>query len=189
MKTFGTHAFVNQLLVGLLVTIGFGGSIGLGTVWMRHRISVLADNNRDLEQKRREVERQIDDVSALVEQAMSLDVLRDQNEKMHLGLVEMTQAQINLLPPLENPVQRLIARSNRRTLERDGRGGNGGFKLDFQPKDTTSPDGGGAQPPAGAPGASAQPSLTGRTPVVFPSNASAGTAAGHPLSLQLAFSQ
>ena len=36
MKKTDTHAFVNQLLVYTLVMICFSGSIGLGTVWLRH---------------------------------------------------------------------------------------------------------------------------------------------------------
>lgn len=117
MKTAATHAFVNQFLVGLLVTIGFGGTVGVGTVWMRHQISVVADTNRSLEQQYREIERRYAEVSAEVESAMSPDVLRAQNSAMRLGLVELTQSQINPVPI--DPIMRLAARANRRAFETD----------------------------------------------------------------------
>lgn len=117
MKTLGTHAFVNQVLVGLIVTIGFGGTVGLGTVWMRHQISVVADNNASLQKQIVETERRIADTNALVEEAMRSDVLRQQNESMHLGLVELNPAQVNRVT--EDPVLRLVARANRRASERE----------------------------------------------------------------------
>lgn len=116
MKTTDTRAYVNQLLVGLLVTIGFGGSIGVGTVWMRHRVSVLADTNASLTKQLTEVERRILDVNARVEEAMGLDVLRTKNESMRLGLKEMSPAQIHLVTT--DPIRQLVARSNQRAAER-----------------------------------------------------------------------
>ena len=47
------HAFVNQLLVYALVLIGFGGSMGMGAVWLRHQMSVTAEANRRLESRTR----------------------------------------------------------------------------------------------------------------------------------------
>ena len=43
-----SQAFVNQIVVCLLVTICLGGSVGLGTVYMRHQISSTANVNRQL---------------------------------------------------------------------------------------------------------------------------------------------
>jgi hypothetical protein len=136
MKTSGTQAFVNQLLVGLLVTIGFGGTIGLGTVWMRHRISVVADNNADLRRQIAEIDRRITDVSALVEEAKSEDILRSQNDSMHLGLVAMTQTQIQPVPV--DPVARLVARANRRIFARESAEGGIGIQLNFDSPPTTA---------------------------------------------------
>ena len=121
MKTSSAHAFVNQALLGLLVTIGFGGTVGLGTVWMRHQISVVADTNRALEQQYREVERHVAELSAAVESELSPDVLRTRNQTMQLGLVELTQAQIN--PVAVDPILRLAARANRRALQGEGMAG------------------------------------------------------------------
>ncbi len=129
MKISTSQAFVNQFLVGLLVTIGFGGTVGVGTVWMRHQISVVADTNRALEQQYREVERRYAEVSAEVESAMSPDILRAQNQAMRLGLVELTQGQINPVPV--DPIMRLAARANRRAFEAEG--GGAGIQLNFMP--------------------------------------------------------
>ena len=62
-----SHAFVNQLVVCLLVTMTFGGSIGLGTVWMRHQISVTANTNRQLAAKIDDVERRIEEMTTVLE--------------------------------------------------------------------------------------------------------------------------
>ncbi len=117
MKFTALHGFTHPLLIGLLATIGFGGSVGLGTVWMRHQVSVLADTNRDLEQQYREVERRLDDVRAQVESELSPDVLRARNQSMHLGLVELTEVPIDTVP--FDPIPRLVAKANRRVLERE----------------------------------------------------------------------
>jgi hypothetical protein len=111
MRTKDTRGFVNQVALCLLITIGCGGSVGLGTVWIRHQISLIADHNRVLKQQLDIVERHIAETQALVEEEQSNDVLRTRNEAMHLGLVPMTQAQI--VAVTEDPVARLAARSNR----------------------------------------------------------------------------
>lgn len=115
MKTSDTRAFVNQFVVGLLVTIGFGGTVGLGTVWMRHQVSVVADNNRVIEQQIDAVSRQIADTSARIESAMNTDTLLAENDSMHLGLVPMTQPQVN--PVTQDTIALLVAESNRRVFE------------------------------------------------------------------------
>ena len=120
MKLSAPHAFANPFLVGLLVTLGFGGSVGVGTVWMRHQVSVLADTNRDLEQQYRDVEREVADVSAQVESQLSPDILRAEDASMKLGLVEMTQAQIDTVTI--DPIARLAARANRRVFEGEAAG-------------------------------------------------------------------
>lgn len=115
MKISDTHAFVNQLFVGLLVTIGCGGTAGLGLVWMRHQISVVADANAALMRQTDEVERHIKSVTALVEEELSSEVLRARNESMHLGLVEWTPAQV--IAVNDDPMRGLVARATRRLYE------------------------------------------------------------------------
>jgi len=135
MNFRSTRGFANHFLLAALVTLGFGGSVGLGTVWLRHQISVVADTNRDLEQQRHDIERHTDDISAQVESALSPDVLRAQNQLMQLGLVELTQAQITPVPI--DPISRLVARANRRVFERDGVSGGVSIRLDL-PTETTA---------------------------------------------------
>lgn len=81
-----SQAFINQLLVCLIVTFGFSGSIGLGTVWMRHQISVTANSNKILEGKITEMERRISESSALIESEQSISKLRERNRDWKLGL-------------------------------------------------------------------------------------------------------
>jgi hypothetical protein len=105
-----SHAFVNQLLVCMLVTICFGGSVGVGIVWMRHQISLTANNNRALAARLREVERHISEAKTLVESAQSPVALRRLNTEFNLGLAPKSDGQ--LLHVAGDPVHRLMARAN-----------------------------------------------------------------------------
>ena len=111
MKKTDTHAFVNQLLVWMLVTITFGGSVGLGIVWMRHQISVTANTNRLLTSRIAEVERSWLEAKALVAAEQDPSVLRRLNEERHLGLVPASDKQTVRVN--DDPVMRLAARRNR----------------------------------------------------------------------------
>ena len=106
-----SHAFVNQLLACLLVTICFGGSVGVGLVWMRHQISITANTNRVLATRLREVERHIMESKTRVESAQSPDALRHLNADFRLGLVPKSDGQV--LHVEGDPVQRLMTRVNR----------------------------------------------------------------------------
>ena len=117
MRQTDNHAFVNQLLVCLLVSFGFGGSIGLGTVWMRHEISVTAKSNRALQASIAEVKRRLDATATVVETEQGYDALTRRNVDWHLGLAPATDAQ--LVRVTEDPVMRL-ARRRDRNLFNDG---------------------------------------------------------------------
>lgn len=106
-----SHAFVNQLLVCLLVTIGFGGSLGLGTVWMRHQISTTANANRALKAEWERVERLIDEKKTVVETEQAPDKLRQLNAAMRLGLVPMSE--VSIVHVTDNTTDRLAARASR----------------------------------------------------------------------------
>ena len=108
MRKNDSHAFVNQLLVCLLVSFGFGGSIGLGTVWMRHQITVLAKSNRALQAGIDEVKRRHDATATVVESEQSLPALTRRNTGWHLGLAPATDAQV--VRVTEDPVMRLARR-------------------------------------------------------------------------------
>ena len=87
MKTSSTHAFVNQLLVYTLVMIGFSGSIGLGTVWLRHQISLTANATKVLDARIAELDRQVDETTTAIETERDPQVLLQRNADWHLGLV------------------------------------------------------------------------------------------------------
>lgn len=114
MKKTGQHAFVNQALVCLLVTIGFGGSVGLGTVWMRHQISQTANANRVLKAQIVEIERRLSEMTTLIESEQSPELLRQRNADMRIGLMPVHEQQ--MVHVTEDPVRRLIERANRELL-------------------------------------------------------------------------
>ncbi|ACB75908.1 hypothetical protein [Opitutus terrae] len=111
MNTFSTHGFVNQLMVYTLVMIGFSGSIGLGTVWMRHQISVTANSTRQLAARITEVERHLAETTAAAESERDPDVLLRRNVEWRLGLVPPSQNQI--VHVTQDPVLNLAAKRNR----------------------------------------------------------------------------
>ncbi|HEY0967281.1 MAG TPA: hypothetical protein VGD88_07830 [Opitutaceae bacterium] len=110
MNKSDTHAFVNQLLVYTLVMICFTGSVGLGTVWFRHRISTTANESRKIEASIAEIERRIAETTALIAAEQSPDALEQKNAAMRLGLVRTREAQMVRIT--ESPEQRLVARRN-----------------------------------------------------------------------------
>jgi hypothetical protein len=117
MKTTATHAFVNQLLVCLLVTFGFGGTIGLGTVWVRHQNARLARSNRVLEARIAEVKRNIAETTMLVEGEQTFDVLRRRDAQWRLGYAPAGDKQVVHIT--EDPIVRL-ARLHRGEIFADG---------------------------------------------------------------------
>src|SRR3982751_4693810 len=94
MKKSDTHAFANSLLVFLLVTIGLGGSVGLGLVWMRHQISLAANSNRILVARIADVERHLAETKVLAAAEQDPDVLRQRNADLRLGLAPVSDAQV-----------------------------------------------------------------------------------------------
>ena len=110
MNKKDTHAFVNQLLVYTLVMICFSGSIGLGTVWLRHQISLTANNTKLLEQRIAEAERHLSELNTQVTAEQSIDVLARRNTEWKLGLVLPKEPQVVRVS--ESPERRLAARNN-----------------------------------------------------------------------------
>ena len=105
-----TSAFVNQLLVWFIVTIGLGGSAGLVTVWMRQQISATAKANRDLAAQIARYDRLIDETRTQIETEQASDKLRHLNTALGLGLVPMNQ--IPVVHVTDNVVERLARRAN-----------------------------------------------------------------------------
>lgn len=110
MNKKDTHAFVNQLLVYTLVMICFSGSIGLGTVWLRHQISITANNTKLLEQRIAESERHLSELNTQVTAEQSIDVLARRNTEWKLGLVLPKEPQVVRVS--ESPERRLASRNN-----------------------------------------------------------------------------
>ena len=105
-----SHAFVNQLLVYTLVMICFSGSIGLGTVWLRHQISISANNTKQLEQRIVESERHLAELNTQITAEQSIDVLARRNSEWNLGLVLPKEPQVVRVS--ESPERRLASRNN-----------------------------------------------------------------------------
>ena len=110
MKKTDTHAFVNQLLIYTLVTIGFSGSVGLGTVWLRHQISVTANRTRQIEARLAEVERHCRETEAAIGTEQGPEALKRRNTEWRLGLVSPKDSQI--IRVNEAPEERLAAKRN-----------------------------------------------------------------------------
>ncbi|MEO7414151.1 MAG: hypothetical protein ABIZ81_12425 [Opitutaceae bacterium] len=106
-----SQAFINQLLVCLLVTFCFSGSIGLGTVWMRHQISLTANANKLLEKRIAEVERHLVETVTIIETEQSNDVLRRRNSEMRLGMVQPLETSV--IHVTEDPELHLASKANR----------------------------------------------------------------------------
>lgn len=87
MHKSAANAFINQVLVYTLVMLVFTGSIGFGTVWLRHEISLAADRNKKLEARMVEVQRQLEQLTAEVAAGQNPDTLIRLNSQMRLGLV------------------------------------------------------------------------------------------------------
>ena len=110
MNRTSNHAYVNQLLVYTLVMICFSGSIGLGTVWMRHQISLAANATKVLDARIAELDRRVNETKAVLEAEQDPAVLKARNAEWHLGLVQPNPEQIVRLPG--DPVMRLAAKHN-----------------------------------------------------------------------------
>jgi hypothetical protein len=107
----GTQAFVNQFMVYALVAICGSASIGLGTVWMRHQISLAANANKVLEASIADLERRIEETDAAIAAEQDPAVLNRRNLEWRLGLVAPGETQVSRVS--EDPVLRLAAMHNR----------------------------------------------------------------------------
>lgn len=87
MNKSAANAFINQILVYTLVMLVFTGSIGFGTVWLRHEISLAANRNKSLLARIAEVQRRLDQLTAETAAAQNPDALIRLNSEMRLGLV------------------------------------------------------------------------------------------------------
>jgi hypothetical protein len=108
----GSQAFVNQFMVYALVAICGSATIGLGTVWMRHQISVAANENKVLESSIADLDRRIEETDASIAAEQDPAVLNRRNAAWHLGLVAPGETQVRRVP--DDPVMRLASLHNRK---------------------------------------------------------------------------
>jgi hypothetical protein len=94
MNKSAANAFINQVLVYTLVMLVFTGSIGFGTVWLRHEISLAANRNKNLRTHLDEVQRHLDQLTAEIAAAQNPDALIRLDSSMRLGLDLPRQEQI-----------------------------------------------------------------------------------------------
>ncbi|HRE81355.1 MAG TPA: hypothetical protein PLN52_09925 [Opitutaceae bacterium] len=111
MNTSNNHAFINQLLVYTLVMICFSGSIGLGTVWLRHQISETANVTRRLDTQIADLERRLADTHIQVAREETFEALARRNAEWRLGLVAPTESQVRRV--VGSPERRLSILRNR----------------------------------------------------------------------------
>lgn len=111
MKTGTTHAFVSQFVLGTLVLIGFSGSIGLGTVWLRHQISQTANATKVLDARIADLERRLEETTTTIETERDPQVLLRRNAEWKLGLVAPQPDQVVRVS--EDSALRLAAKRNR----------------------------------------------------------------------------
>lgn len=112
-----SRAFVNHIVVCLIVTILIGGSAGLSLVWLRHQNSSLAKSNSELASRITAVERRNDEMAGFIQAEMRPDLLRKLNTEMRLGLVPMNEVPIILVT--DNVAERMTERANRGFLQQE----------------------------------------------------------------------
>ncbi len=110
-KKASSGAFVNQFVIYALVAIFGSGSIGLGTVWMRHQISIAANANKVLESSIADLERRIEETDAVIAAEQDPEVLNRRNADWRLGLVAPGETQVRRVS--DDAVMRLAAKHNR----------------------------------------------------------------------------
>lgn len=112
-----SRAFVNQIVVCLILTIGLGGGVGLGVVWVRHQISTTANSIRKLAAEKAEVDRLITEKTAAIASAQRPDLLRKSNDDLRLGLVPLSDVPI-INESSDVAIRGLVLRSNQDMMER-----------------------------------------------------------------------
>lgn len=112
------RAFVNQILICVLVTLCGSGAVGVGTVWMRHQVSRTADNNRALEASIQRLKRQLAETTALIESAQNPTELRHRNEEFKLGLEQVVDQQVvHVAEEAGERLSRMRAKANHELLK------------------------------------------------------------------------
>jgi hypothetical protein len=130
MRTSNSRAFVNQVVVGTLFAIGAGGSAGIGSVWMRHQISVTAQANKAIENRLVEVGRLTEQTSAWIAEEQDMTALLKRNAQWHLGLMPPQDGQVQTMPGDSEAY--LIAKRDRGLFQDHGPLGDGLSPVSFR---------------------------------------------------------
>ncbi|HUG10102.1 MAG TPA: hypothetical protein VMM36_03770 [Opitutaceae bacterium] len=93
-KSSSQSALWNRLLIATVLLLLFAGTIGLATVWLRHRVSEVAAANQKAQARISELDRRIAEVNSQVAAGLSPDVLLRQNTRLRLGLTAPRDNQI-----------------------------------------------------------------------------------------------
>lgn len=88
MSTPLRSGFFNPLVSGLILMVGLTGAVGIGAVWAQHQLSLLANDNRVIEAKIANVERQSDELDSEIAQEQDTRVLLARATQWRLGLAE-----------------------------------------------------------------------------------------------------
>lgn len=110
MNKSAASAYINQLLVYSLVLLMYSGSIGFGTVWLRHEISLAANRNKTLQAHVDDVQRRLDQLTAEIASVQTPDALIRLDASLRLGLDTPRQEQIEHVST--DVMQWLAARRN-----------------------------------------------------------------------------
>ncbi len=109
-KTKVAASPVNRLLLATILLLAFAGSIGVATVWLRHQISEVAQDNKQMQQRIVEVQRRTAETNAEIAAALNPEVLLTQNSTLRPGLETPREHQIvSVAEPVE---VRLAAKRN-----------------------------------------------------------------------------
>jgi hypothetical protein len=122
-------AFVNHLLVYAMVAMGSCGSLGLGMVWIRHQISVEANENKVLQARIEDTERKLDETRAAVAAEMDPTALLKRNADWNLQLAPAAADQEQQVTG--DPMLRLAEKRNRGLF--GDQPVNIGFRVAMQP--------------------------------------------------------
>jgi hypothetical protein len=111
MKSTGNRGFVHHLVAYSIAAIGFGGSFGVGSVWLQHQISVSANESKALEARLAAVGRQEEELRAAIAQEEDVGVLLRRNADWGLALAPPAPGQVMRIA--EDPVRNLEAKRDR----------------------------------------------------------------------------
>jgi hypothetical protein len=94
MKSRPAHVALNRILFFSFLLLVYAGTIGFGTVWLRHQIAVAANENKVIEQGIVEIERRLSEVDAELAASLSPEFLILRNRELDLRLARPSESQI-----------------------------------------------------------------------------------------------